>query len=168
MLPKINGLFRLTRDSELRYSQSGSPILKLGVAASEKYKDKETQCFLDVTAFGKAAEIISQYAGSKGTQIYLSGKIQTEQWTDNSGQKKSKNVMVLDGFDFVSNKPNNSQTNQGYQQQPQNYQQPMQQQAPQQQYQQPQQQQGYQQQAPQQNNVPVHHETIPNEQDIPF
>jgi len=160
MLPKINGLFRLTRDAELKYSQNGSPILKLGVAASEKYKDKETQCFLDVTAFGKAAEIISQYAGVKGTQIYLSGKIQTEQWTDNNGQKKSKNVMVLEGFDFVSNK----QQQNSQQPQQQNYQHRPQQQPPQMQYQnaqgQPMTQQQYQQQVPQQP-APISTEEIP-------
>lgn len=109
MLAKVNGLFRLTRDGELKYSQSGSPILKLGIACSEKYKDKETQLFLDATVFGKPAEIINQYAGTKGTQIYLSGKLQTEQWQDQQGQKKSKVSMTVEGFDFVSNGGGNNQ-----------------------------------------------------------
>jgi single-strand DNA-binding protein len=103
-LAKINGLFRLTRDIEVQYTASGSAVGKLGLACSEKYKDKETQLFLDATVFGKVAEIIAQYAGTKGTQIYLSGKLQTDSWDDkNTGQKRYKTTMIVEGFDFVSN-----------------------------------------------------------------
>jgi len=110
-LPKICGLFRLTRDSELRISSSGKNILKMGLACSEKYADSETQLFIDATVFGKQAEIISQYAGEKGTQIFISGKLQTEQWTDQqSGEKRSKISMIVEGFDFVS-KPKDSGDN---------------------------------------------------------
>ena len=100
-LAKVNGLFRLTRDIELINTQSGSVIGKLGLACSEKYKDKETQLFLDAVAFGKTAEILSQYAGTKGTQIFLSGKLQTESW-EKDGQKRSKTSMTIESFDFVS------------------------------------------------------------------
>ena len=103
-LPKINGLFRLTRDAETAYSQSGNAVVKLGLASSEKYKDKETPCFINATAFGKMGEIIAQYAGTKGTQIYLSGKLQTDQWQDKqTGQNRSALTMIVEGFDFVSN-----------------------------------------------------------------
>lgn len=102
-LPKTIGLFRLTRDAELRYAASGSAVLKLGLAASEKFGDKETQLFLDATAFGKPAEIINQYAGSKGTQIFLTGKLQTDSW-EKEGVKQYKTSMVIEGFDFVNNK----------------------------------------------------------------
>ena len=116
-LAKVNGLFRLTRDMEVQFSAGGTAVGKMGVASSEKYKDKETQLFLDATAFGKIGEIIAQYAGTKGTQIYLSGKLQTESWDDkNTGQKRSKTVMIVEGFDFVSGQ--NSGQNAG-QQQPQ-------------------------------------------------
>lgn len=100
-LPKTIGLFRLTRDAELKYSQSGSAILKMGLASSEKFADRETQCFIDATAFGKQAEIISQYAGEKGTQIFITGKLQTESW-EKDGQKHSKLSMIVESFDFVS------------------------------------------------------------------
>ena len=101
-LCKINGLFRLTRDSELRYSQNGNAILKISLACSEKFGDKETKLFLDAIVFGKPAEIINQYAGNKGTQIFLSGKLQTETW-ETDGQKKSKISMVVESWDFVNN-----------------------------------------------------------------
>lgn len=153
MLAKINGLFRLTRDVEIMYTQSGVSIAKFGLACSEKYKDKETQLFLDAVAFGKAGEILAQYAGTKGTQIMLSGKLQTESWVDQNQQKRSKVSMTIEDFDFVSNK--GTSQNQTQQQ--------SQQQAPQQQqsYQQPQQ----QEQRPSSNSVPV---IDIAEEDIPF
>lgn len=116
MLAKVQGLFRLTRDAEMRYANSGSAILKLGLACSEKFKDKETQLFLDAVAFGKPAEIINQYAGTKGTQLFLCGKLETQQWEDNQGQKRSKVSMTIESFEFVGskqdNQSNNTQTNQ--------------------------------------------------------
>ena len=100
-LCKAIGMFRLTRDAELKYAQSGSAILKMGRACSEKFGDKETQLFIDATVFGKQAEIISQYAGEKGTQIFLSGKLQTESW-EKEGVKQYKTSMIVESFDFVS------------------------------------------------------------------
>ena len=117
MLPKINGLFRLTRDAELKFGANGNPILNMGLASSEKYKDNETPCFLDAVVFSKPAEIIAQYAGSKGTQIYLTGKLKTEQWADKqTGQNRSKLVMIVEGFDFVSGQNKGQQQSQQPQQ----------------------------------------------------
>ena len=103
MLAKITGLFRLTKDCEMRYANSGSAILKLSLACSEKYKDNETQLFLDAVAFGKPAEIIQQYAGAKGTQLFLSGKLETQSW-EKDGQKHYKNSMTVESFEFIGNK----------------------------------------------------------------
>jgi single-strand DNA-binding protein len=106
-LAKINGLFRLTRDAELKYTQDGKPILNMGLACSEKFGEKENQLFLDATAFGKPAEILNQYAREKGTQIFLSGKIHTESW-EKDGTKHSKTKMTIESFDFIS-KPKDSE-----------------------------------------------------------
>ena len=112
---KVCGLCRLTRDAELKYSQDGKAILKMGIVSSEKFGDKESQCFLDATAFGKQAEIINEWAGTKGTQIFISGKLQTETWTDkDSGQNRSKQSMIVESFDFVS-KPKDTGEKQPYQ-----------------------------------------------------
>lgn len=106
-LAKINGLFRLTRDAELKYTSDGKPILNMGLACSEKFGDRENQLFLDATAFGKPAEILNQWAGEKGTQLFLSGKLHTETW-EKDGVKNSKVKMTVESFDFVS-KPKNEQ-----------------------------------------------------------
>jgi single-strand DNA-binding protein len=139
MLAKITGLFRLTRDAELTYSQNGVAVLKMGLVNSEKFKDKETTLFIDAVAFNKPAEILNQYAGKKGTQIYLTGKLQTEQWVDQNQQKRSKISMTIEGFDFVSTKEQGQQAQTPQQNggQQQNYNQGQQQQYGQQQTQQP-------------------------------
>jgi len=124
-LAKITALFRLTRDAEIINTNSGTTITKLGLVCSEKYKDKETTLFIDAVAFGKVGEIISQYAGTKGTQIYLNGKLQTDSWQDSNGQNRSKISMTIEGFDFVSNKQQGQQPQQSDRQQaPQQYRQP--------------------------------------------
>jgi single-strand DNA-binding protein len=106
MLAKIQGVFRLTRDLELKYLQDGTPVAKLGLACSEKFKEKETQLFLEASIFGKASEVLSQYAGAKGTQIFLTGKLKTEQW-EKDGQKHSKVVMMIEDFQFIGSKDDN-------------------------------------------------------------
>jgi len=143
-LAKINGVFRLTRDTSITYTASGTAVAKLGLACSEKFGDKETQLFIDATAFGKQGEILNQYAGVKGTQIFLSGKLQTESW-EKDGQKQYKTTMIIESFDFIGNKQQNEQQpqqrqpqQQAYRPQQQQYQQPAQ---PHTAYRQPQQQQ---------------------------
>ena len=169
MLAKIQGLFRLTRDCEIRYLSDGKPVAKLSLACSEKYGDKETQLFIDATIWGKQAETFNQYAGRKGNQVFIVGKIQTEQW-ENNGQKHSKISMTVESFDFVSNRSgndtqsyshdshnvNNSQSQASAQQQSQSYQAPSQQQ---QSYQEP------ARQMPSSNEVPV---IDIDEDEIPF
>lgn len=109
MLAKISGIFRLTRDTELRYANNGTAILKLGLACSEKFKEKETKLFLDAVAFGKSGEILHQYAGTKGTQLYLNGKLETQSW-DKDGVMQYKNSMTIESFEFIGSKKDNQQS----------------------------------------------------------
>lgn len=115
MLCKCQGVFRLTRDLSLTYLQDGTPVAKLGLACSEKFKEKETQLFLEASIFGKVAEVLNTYAGSKGTQIFLAGKLKTEQW-EKDGQKHSKVVMMIEDFQFLGSKQDGqaAQSQQGH------------------------------------------------------
>lgn len=107
MLPKIQALFRLTRAPELRYSQSGTALCKVGLAASEKYGEKETQLFIDGTAFKKTAEMLNTV--QKGHRVLVTGKISTESWQDQQGQNRSKTVMVIESFEFIEKRESNAQ-----------------------------------------------------------
>lgn len=107
MLFSINGVARLTRDPELRHLPSGMSVVKLGLATSKKGKDnREDVCFIDATAFGKTGEAINSYL-KRGNQISISGELKFEQWTDNTGQNRSKHTILIEKFAFVDSKSDN-------------------------------------------------------------
>ncbi|MEO0479477.1 MAG: single-stranded DNA-binding protein [Planctomycetota bacterium] len=101
---KVILLGNLTRDPELRYTQSGMPIAKLGMAVNRKYsvqgEQKEDTCFVDLTAFGKQAEVINQYL-TKGRSLFVEGRLQFSQWEGQNGDKRSKLEVVIENFQFV-------------------------------------------------------------------
>ena len=136
MLPKITHLFRLTREPELRYSQSGTALCKIGLVASEKYKGKENTIFLDATAFGNIAELINNV--QKGQRIFVTGRLQTDEWQDSNGQKRSKISMTIESFEYVEKWDNSHQSEQQYSQPQEGYNAPQAQYQQQQSYAQPQ------------------------------
>jgi len=100
MLPTITHLFRISRPmEELKYSKNGTAFGNVGLVCSEKYKEKETTLWLNGTAFGKTAELISTMP--KGSQIFIVGKISTDEWTAQDGTKKTKTALTIDRFQFV-------------------------------------------------------------------
>src|SRR5437763_385437 len=85
----------LTRDPEVRYTPKGTAIAKLGLAINRTWKNeagetKEEVTFVDVDAFGRTAEVISQYL-KKGRPILVEGRLKLDQWDDKqTGQKRSR------------------------------------------------------------------------------
>jgi|LGOV01.1.fsa_nt_gb single-strand DNA-binding protein len=152
MFNQITLVGNLTRDIELRYTQSGTAIAKTAIATSHKYtsngEKKEEVCFVDITAFGKSGEIMNQYL-RKGSKVLIVGRLNFEQWTDNNtNQKRSKHSVIVETMKMLDSKQDN-----------QSQQQPQQNQS----YQPQQQQSGYgSQQRPQQpRSIPVEEENIP-------
>jgi single-strand DNA-binding protein len=101
---------RLARDVEVKNTQGGMTIASFSVAVGSQWFDKTTQqkkedvAFIDVTAFGKLAEIIGQYA-KKGQQVLVSGRLKQETWNDKTtGQKRSKLVVVAENFKMFGGK----------------------------------------------------------------
>ena len=133
MLSKVTGVWRLTRDVELKYLQGGAAVATLGLANSEKFtsngEKKENTCFIDASIFGKLAEVANQYL-RKGSQVYIVADLSFEQWVDQNGQKRSKHKLKIDSFEMLGSKNDNQgqQGQNGYSQ-PQQPQQPQQQQA---------------------------------------
>lgn len=108
---------RITRDLELRYTGSGIAVLNFNIAVDRPFKnqqgERETD-FINVVAFRKTAETISQYF-SKGQGISIVGRIQTRNYENNQGQRVYVTEVVIDQFSFpIQNKNNNN--NQGNQQ----------------------------------------------------
>lgn len=100
---KVIIMGNLTRDVELKNLPTGSPVAEFGVAMNEKYKDKETVVFIDVTVWGSLAENCAKYI-SKGSLVFIEGKITMDSWEDKTtGKKRTKlkitglNVQFLGG-----------------------------------------------------------------------
>lgn len=79
-------LGNVTRDIELKYTSGGTPIAKIGLATNRRMKKQDETWedvpeFHNLTAWGKTAEIINQYA-HKGSKIFVSGRIQPRKWVD--------------------------------------------------------------------------------------
>ena len=83
MLNKVVLQGRLTKDPELKHTQSDIPNVLFTVAWSEKYKETETKCFLLCKAWRHTAEFISTYF-RKGQEIAIEGRMVTEKWTDDN------------------------------------------------------------------------------------
>lgn len=97
-------LGNLTRDIELRHTQSGQALAKFGMAINRKYtvngESKEETCFVDLTAWGRQAEVLNQYV-KKGSQLFVQGRLQYSTWESQEGGKRSKLEVVVENFQFV-------------------------------------------------------------------
>ena len=108
----------LTRDAEIRSTQSGMAILGFGVAVNDRRKNPQTgdwedyPNFVDCTMFGTRAEAVSRYL-SKGTKVAIEGKLRYSSW-ERDGQRRSKLEVVVDDLDFLSQR-GGQQQGQGYQ-----------------------------------------------------
>src|ERR1051325_5916746 len=108
-MPSFNRVIlagNLTRDPELRYTPKGTAVAKIGLAINRTWKDesgqqKEEVTFVDVDAFGRQAEVISQYL-KKGRPILVEGRLKLDQWDDKqTNQKRSRLGVVLESFQFL-------------------------------------------------------------------
>ena len=120
-LNKVMLIGRLGKDPEIRYSQGGAAICTFSLATSEQWTDKNTgekqerTEWSRIVVFGKAAETCEKYL-TKGSQIYLEGRLQTRQWEKDGSQHYTTEI-VASNFQFLGG---NRQDGQGQPRQ-QNY-----------------------------------------------
>lgn len=95
-LNKVMLIGNLTRDIELKYTPGGLAVAELGLAINRKSKNpqtgelKEETTFVDVTMWGRQAEIAKEYL-TKGKPVYIEGRLTLDSWDDKqTGQKRSK------------------------------------------------------------------------------
>ncbi len=108
MLNKAMIIGRLGRDPELKYTQSGMPVTSLTIATDESYMDRdgnkvERTEWHRVSVFQKAAENCAQYL-SKGSLVYVEGRIQTRKWQDQQGQDRYSTDIVANTVRFLDRK----------------------------------------------------------------
>jgi single-strand DNA-binding protein len=94
---------RLTADPELKQTGSGVPYIKFTIAWSKKVKEVEKKCFLRCTAWRSTAEMIAKYF-VKGQEIAIVGELETNEYTDQSGQKRSETVANVNEVNFCGNR----------------------------------------------------------------
>lgn len=107
-LNKVLLIGRLTRDPEIRYTPGGLAIAEFGLAVNRFRKGQdgsrqEETAFIDMTAFGRTAELAQQYL-AKGRQVFVEGHLRFEQWTNAEGQKRSKLNVVIDNLQFLDSR----------------------------------------------------------------
>jgi single-strand DNA-binding protein len=84
---------RLGKDVELRYTPSNEPIANISLACGWKNKEKEGTEWVNVTAFGKLAEVVAQYL-NKGSQVFVQGKMKTEKYTKDGIDRYSTKIIA--------------------------------------------------------------------------
>ena len=107
MLNKIFIMGRLTRDPELRRTQTGTPVASLTLAVDRDFKDKSTgersTDFIDVVAWRQTGEFVSRYF-TKGRMAVVEGRLQMRDWTDKDGNKRRTAEVVADQVYFGDSK----------------------------------------------------------------
>jgi len=116
VLNKIIIMGRLTRDPELRRTQSGTAVTSFSLAVDRDFKsqsgEKETD-FIDVVAWRNTAEFVSKYF-TKGRMAVVEGRLQLRDWTDNNGAKHRSAEVVADNVYFGDSKRDGGGDSSGY------------------------------------------------------
>jgi single-strand DNA-binding protein len=107
---KVILLGHLGQNPDLRYTTSGEAVVNLSLATSETWKDRATGEKREATewhrigVFGKPAEIAAQYL-SKGSQIYVEGKIRSKKYIDKNGVERVAFEIISDSFTMIGKAP---------------------------------------------------------------
>jgi len=107
----------LTRNPELRKTPTGLSVSDLGLAVSEKYRNKagemvESVCFADIVVWGKQAETCGQYL-TKGAPVMVEGRLQLDQWQTDKGEKRSRLRVRADRIQFLNRSSKANDSDQG-------------------------------------------------------
>ena len=106
---KVILMGNLTRDPEIRYTPKGTAVAEIGLAinrffAGENGEKREETTFVDVTLWGRTAEIAGEYL-KKGRPVFIEGRLQLDTWEDKqSGQKRSKLRVVAEGMQLIGSR----------------------------------------------------------------
>lgn len=123
MLNQIIIMGRLTRDPELRHTQTGTAVAFFTLAVDRDFKDKSTgersTDFIDVVAWRNTAEFVSLYF-TKGRMAVVEGRLQTSSWTDKNGNRRDSLQVVADNVYFGDSQKQegSSAPEQSYRQEP--------------------------------------------------
>ncbi len=117
MLNHIVLMGRLTRDPELRRTQSGIAVASFSLAVDRDWSSKDTgekaTDFINIVAWRSTAEFVSKWF-TKGKQVAVSGRLQMRDWTDKDGNKRTTAEVVADNVYFADSKSSGSTQQSSY------------------------------------------------------
>ena len=118
MLNHIVLMGRLTRDPELRYTQSGTPVASFSLAVERDFGsrdggEKQTD-FIDIVAWRQTGEFVSKYF-TKGRMAVVTGRLQIRDWQDKDGNKRRSAEVVADNVYFGDSKRDSAPSADGFQ-----------------------------------------------------
>lgn len=116
MINKVILIGNLGADPEIRYTQSGTPVCNFRIATSERWKGQDGQQqeqteWHNIVAWRRLAEICSEYL-SKGSKVYIEGKLQTRKWQDQNGNDRYTTEIVAKDMQMLS--PRGTTSGEGY------------------------------------------------------
>ena len=101
---KVILMGNLTRDPEIRYTPSGTPVATFSIAVNRRFRqgeeNREEVTFVDIVVFGKQAESCGQYI-NKGDTVLIDGRLQQRRWETENGQRRNKLEVVAQSVQFV-------------------------------------------------------------------
>ncbi|MDE1171135.1 MAG: single-stranded DNA-binding protein [Verrucomicrobium sp.] len=104
-LNKVMLIGNLTRDPEVRYTPKGTAVGDLAMALNNSFKSQDGQvreevCYVDLVVWGRQAETAKQYL-SKGSPIFVEGRLQLDQWETKEGEKRNRLRVVAERIQFL-------------------------------------------------------------------
>ena len=114
-LNKVLLIGNLTRDPQLTYLPSQTPVVEFGLATNRKWTDKATgeqreeTCFVDCRCYGRQAETVNKFL-RKGRPVFIEGRLQLDTWTSQEGQRRSKHRVFVESFQFLGGPPRDGQS----------------------------------------------------------
>lgn len=108
---KVLLMGNLTRNPELRQIPGGSSVCEFGLAVNRRYSvngnDREETTFVDIIVWGRTAESCSRFL-QKGSSAFIEGRLQLDQWEDQSGSKRSRLRVVAENVQFIGSRRDGS------------------------------------------------------------
>lgn len=109
---KVLLIGRMTKDAELRMTQSGKNVTTFGIAVDDGFGENKQTYFFNVTVWGKSAEAVANYT-HKGSKVAVSGKLTSRSYEDRNGNKRTAIEVVADALGGVEFLESKNQSNSG-------------------------------------------------------
>ena len=110
---KVILLGNLTKDPQLSYLPSNTPVVEFGLASNRTFRKQdgsqgEEVCFVDCQMFGKRAEVINKYL-HKGDPLFIEGRLKFDSWPAQDGSRRSMLRVFVENFEFLGGRRNSGQ-----------------------------------------------------------